>query len=323
MNGAINFTYTFSHGIEWGWPIAVYLLLAGMSGGALIVAILVRYYKKQQNITSLYKAASLLAFITIMLGMVCLVGDLEKPLYFWKILITYNFTSVMSIGVLALCIYIPLSFIICLYAFEKELLEILSKRFTFLKDLFITVMNILNSIRPFIEALCVVFAVIVCAYTGFLISVLVRFPILNTAILPALFVASGLSAGIGGSSLIAALGFKEHHHSDDLKTLHTIEWPVMAIEIMLIAMLFVSLIVGSEVQKIASAAFMGGVYSSLFWVGVIGIGFLLPLVLNFALGKKIGSSSIAFYISSFASVVGVLLLRIFIIYAGQTYDIFI
>ena len=29
MNGAINFTATFSHGVEWGWPIAVYLLLAG------------------------------------------------------------------------------------------------------------------------------------------------------------------------------------------------------------------------------------------------------------------------------------------------------
>ena len=47
MNGAINFTATFSHGVEWGWPIAVYLLLAGMSGGALVVAILVKFYKKQ------------------------------------------------------------------------------------------------------------------------------------------------------------------------------------------------------------------------------------------------------------------------------------
>lgn len=36
MDGALNFTATFSHGVEWGWPIAVYLLLAGMSGGALI-----------------------------------------------------------------------------------------------------------------------------------------------------------------------------------------------------------------------------------------------------------------------------------------------
>lgn len=323
MNSAINYTYTFSHGVEWGWPIAVYLLLAGMSGGALIVSILIRHYKKQEASTPLFKAASLLAFVTIMLGMVCLVGDLDKPLYFWKILINYNFNSVMSIGVLALCIYIPLSFVMVLYAFEDEILELLSKRFTFLKGLFVTVMQILNKIRPLVNALCIAFAVIVCAYTGFLISVLVRFPLLNTAVLPALFVASGLSAGIAGSSLLAALCFKEDHHSNDLKTLHKIEWPVMAVEIMLLGMIFVSLIIGSDAQKAASAAFCGGAWSGLFWLGVVGIGFCLPIALNFLLGKKVASSNLAFYMSSFASVIGVLLLRIFIVYAGQTYDIFI
>ena len=70
---------------------------------------------------------------------------------------------------------------------------------------------------------------------------LIRFPLLNTAVLPALFIASGLSAGISGSSLIAALFFKEDPHSSDL--------------------------------------------------------------------------------GSFAAVVGVLLLRVFILYAGQTYSI--
>ena len=48
MNGAINYTYGFSHGVEWGWPIAVYLLLAGISGGALIVALLVRFIKNNR-----------------------------------------------------------------------------------------------------------------------------------------------------------------------------------------------------------------------------------------------------------------------------------
>ena len=95
MNGAINFTYGFSHGVEWGWPIAVYLLLAGISGGALIVALMVRFYKKQHEDTPLLKAASLVSFSTIAFGMVFLVGDLEKPFYFWKILINYNFSSVM------------------------------------------------------------------------------------------------------------------------------------------------------------------------------------------------------------------------------------
>ncbi|CAD7289248.1 NrfD/PsrC family molybdoenzyme membrane anchor subunit [Campylobacter suis] len=317
MNGAINFTETFSHGaVVWHWPIAVYLLLAGMSGGALIVAILIRYYKKQCEITPLFKGASLLSLVTILLGMVCLVADLDRPLLFWKILINYNFNSVMSIGVAALCIYIPLSFVMCLYAFEKELLG-----FGIFSGLIKFIMAIVNAIRPLVFVLTLIFAVAICAYTGFLISVLVRFPILNTAVLPALFVASGLSAGIAGSSIIAALFFGEDTHSSDMKTLHTIEWPVLVAEILLISMLFVSLIIGSDVQKAASVAFFDGFYAKMFWIGVMGVGFGLPLVLNFCLGKTFAHTRLAFYVSALASIVGVLMLRMFILYAGQTYSI--
>ena len=308
MNGAINFTQTFSSGVVWHWPIAVYLLLAGMSGGALIVAILIRYYKKQNEFS----------FATILLGMVCLVGDLDKPLYFWKILINYNFKSVMSIGVLALCFYIPLSFFICLYAFEKELLP----RIGMFRNLLEFVMKILTPIRTFVIFLALIFAVVICAYTGFLISVLVRFPLLNTAVLPALFIASGLSAGIGASGLVAKILFKADHEHGDLHTLHVIEWPVMAAEILLIAMIFVSLVLGSDTQKFASVAFYNGGYAIMFWLGVVGIGFCVPIIFNFLLGKKISSSLLAFYVSGFSSILGVLMLRMFILYAGQTYSIF-
>jgi len=320
MNGAINFTYGFSHGVEWGWPIAVYLLLAGISGGALIVALLIRFYKKQQVDTPLLKAASLVSFVTIAFGMVFLVGDLEKPLYFWKILIHYNFTSVMSIGVMAISIYIPLTLIMCLYMFEKEISMVLAKK-SQLVSYFAMIMATLTKIRPFIEVLSVIFAVVICAYTGFLISVLVRFPILNTAILPALFVVSGLSAGTASASMVASYLFKENTHSADLKTLHTIEWPIMAVEIMLIAMLFVSLLVGNEFQQTTTVAFKSGLFANLFWFGVMGIGFGLPLVLNFGLGKKMASTHMAFYLSGMASVLGVLCLRMFIIYAGQTFGV--
>lgn len=313
MDGAINFSETFSHGVEWGWPIAVYLLLAGMSGGALIVAILLKHYKKQENFSPFFKAASLLAFVSIMLGMVCLIADLEKPLLFWKILINYNFKSVMSIGVAGLCVFIPLSFLMCLYAFSTEL-----KSFC---GIFDSIMKILNPLYPLLSALCLLFAVVICAYTGFLISVLIRFPLLNTAVLPALFVASGLSAGISGSSLVAALFFKEDPHSSDLHALHSVEFSVLGVEILLIMMIFVSLFIGSTYQQEAAVAFYSGVWAKFFWLGVVLVGFVVPFVLNFALGKSVANLKFSFYISSIAAVVGVLLLRIFILYAGQTYGI--
>jgi protein NrfD len=317
MNESIEFNVGFSHGVEWGWPIGVYLLLAGISGGALIIALALRYYKNQTQETPLLKAASLVSFITIALGMVFLVGDLEKPLYFWKILINYNFTSVMSIGVLALCLYIPLTFLIVVLVFESWIKERLGQ--TPLAKLFF-LFALIKPLRPFIHLLAFIFALVVCAYTGFLISVLVRFPLLNTAILPALFVVSGLSAGTAFSSIIASYYFQAEPHHGDMKTLHTVEWPVMALEMLLLFMLFVSLIVGTNVDKQAAAAFFEGAYPPLFWLGVVGMGFGVPLVLNFLLGKTVAHSRMSFYISGIASILGVLSLRLFILYAGQTFS---
>jgi len=313
MNSAINFTVGFSHGVEWGWPIAVYLLLAGISGGAMMVALMIRRYKGQQEDTALLKAASLVALVTISLGMVFLVGDLEKPFYFWKILIHYNFKSVMSIGVMAISFYIPLAALMCVYVFEETIV----RHFGFLSSL----VKILKILRPMVEFLTLLFAVVICAYTGFLISVLVRFPILNTAILPALFVASGLGAGNAASGLVATLFFEEDQHSSDLGIIHKIEWPIMATEILFLGMLYVSLLIGNEAQKSTLGAFTGSEWSYLFWYGIVGIGFVIPIILNFFLGKKIAHTKEVFYVTCVAGIVGVLCLRIFILYAGQSFGV--
>ena len=78
-------------------------------------------YKKQtaQN-TPILKAASLIGSVTILLGMVCLVLDLTNPLWFWRILVFYNPTSVMSLGVMALLCYIPLVCILTLVALRDS-----------------------------------------------------------------------------------------------------------------------------------------------------------------------------------------------------------
>ena len=96
MDITMNFTLGLTQGISWPWPIAVYLFLAGISGGAVAVAIMLNLYKKQtaQN-TPILKAASLIGAVTIILGMVCLVADLTNPLWVWWILVYFNLSSVL------------------------------------------------------------------------------------------------------------------------------------------------------------------------------------------------------------------------------------
>lgn len=308
MEQVVDFTIGFSENVAWPWPIAVYLFLAGISGGAFAAAALVRIFRKQTQITPLFQAASFIALVTILLGMVCLVFDLTKPLDFWKILIFYNPTSVMSVGVMALLVFIPTMFLVTLvsfYEFEPV------KRLVDGIPCGAALLSVLRKILPALTWIGLVFALTVCAYTGFLISALVRFPLINTAVLPALFVASGLSAGIACNQLGAVM-LGESHESHDVHVLHVAEWPVMAAEALCIFMIAFALMTGIESAQMAAKAFVDGFWATEFWVGVVGVGFICPVLIAFF--KKSFATVVA---SALCSVVGMMCLRFFILYAGQ------
>ncbi|WP_299808624.1 NrfD/PsrC family molybdoenzyme membrane anchor subunit [uncultured Shewanella sp.] len=315
MDGNIEFTMGLSEGLAWPWPIAVYLFFAGISGGALATALFLRFYKQQTTNTPFYKAAALISFVTISLGMLCLVLDLTNPLFFWRILVYYNLNSVMSIGVIALSVYIPLVALICLFAFEEEIREIPALK------VLVPVVEKLQGIRRPCEVTVLVLALAVCAYTGFLISALIRFPIINTSVLPALFIASGISAGAAAAKMLAVSMFKEDLHSQDMKVLHGAEWPIMIAEMLFIFMIVTSLMTGNAGAQSAFAAFHTGEWAAVFWFGVVGLGFGGPLLLNFATGKSFSHSAKAFYLSGVCAVTGMMCLRMFILYAGQNFAI--
>ena len=290
MDIAMNFTLGLSQGIAWPWPIAVYLFLAGISGGAVAVALMLNRYRNQvaEN-TPVLKAATLVGFVTIVLGMICLVADLTNPLVFWRILIYYNLTSVMSLGVIALLFYIPLVFVLMLVAFRKEVKG--CGALAWLDG----IIGAFDGIRGALQW--------------------IGFPLINTAVLPALFIASGLSAGAAAAKLVAVGCFGEEEHSADMKLLHGAEWPIMAAEALCIFMIAVSLISGNAAAQAAVEAFVSGTWSTVFWVGVVGVGFVLPVLLNFV------KSTASFYLAGLCSVVGMLCLRHFILYAGQIFGL--
>ncbi|MBY5991356.1 NrfD/PsrC family molybdoenzyme membrane anchor subunit [Ferrimonas balearica] len=314
MNG-IDFTTGLGGAIAWPWPIAVYLFFAGISGGALSVAMLMRFYKGQTGNTPLLKAASVVSVVTILLGMLCLVLDLTNPLFFWKILVFYNFNSVMSLGVVVLCLYIPLTMVIAAFALRDELARV--PQIAFL----LPWLDRLAGLRRPCEWAGLISAVAVCAYTGFLISALVRFPIINSSILPALFVVSGLSAGTAVAKLVAVKLFGEDLHSSEMHLLHGAEWPIMAVEAMFLFMLFSGLIFGDAAGNAAMAAFSEGVWGALFWFGVVGLGFALPLAFNFAFGTRFAHSHRAFYLTCASVVSGMMCLRLFLLMGGQVYGL--
>ncbi len=58
----LDFTIGLSEGVAWPWPIAVYLFLAGISGGAVAIAICLNLFRGTHLNTPIMKAASLIGF---------------------------------------------------------------------------------------------------------------------------------------------------------------------------------------------------------------------------------------------------------------------
>lgn len=307
----LDFTIGLSEGVAWPWPIAVYLFLAGISGGAVAVAICMNLFRGVHLDTPIMKSASLIGFVTIVLGMICLVLDLTNPLLFWRILIYYNPTSVMSIGVMALLFYIPLVFVLMCVSLRTEITSI-----GFLKWLD-PIIGFFAKFRTLLDWLVLILAVAICAYTGFLISALIRFPLINTAVLPALFVASGFSAGCAATKVLSAWLFGADRHGADLHALHAAEWPIMAVEALCLLMIIIAMVSGNEAAQAAFAAFTTGLWAQVFWIGAVGVGFLVPLALSFFGSRSFRDSAAAFYVSGLAAICGMMCLRLFIIYAGQ------
>ena len=190
----------------------------------------------------------------------------------------------MSIGVAALLFYIPLLFVLTLLVFRD--LPILK----FLKPL----TDFLAHFRVVLDWVVMILAVVICAYTGFLIS--------------ALFVASGFSAGCAAIRLFA-ICFGAEREDSSMHILHVAEYPIILVEAMCIFMIAVSLITGTEVAKIAFSAFTTGVWAWVFWLGAIFVGMIVPITLSFFRS--------AFYTSGLAAICGMMCLRLFILYAGQ------
>ncbi|AZG36311.1 MULTISPECIES: NrfD/PsrC family molybdoenzyme membrane anchor subunit [Shewanella] len=298
--------------VTWNWVIAVYLFMAGLSAGSVLIGIGMRWYSRDKQTESpILKAAALIGPVAISLGLACLVFDLTKPFHFWLILVNYNFQSVMAIGVAALLAYSPLGIAYALIVLKDDLPK---WKLGFLSG----IADLLMPFRKIIEVLLFILAIGVGAYTGFLISAMNAYPMLNTAVLPALFLVSGLSAGAAANLVVALLMFNTDTHSPEVAKMHRIELPVIIAEMMFLVMLFSALYFTGGSAATALASLNTGIWASVFWIGVVGIGFAIPLLAMLLPSSARHSKALMLTVAC-CSLTGVLALRHFIVYAGQSY----
>lgn len=227
----------------------------------------------------------------------------------------YSFTSVMSMGVMLFQLYMVVLVLWLAKIFEQDLLA-LQQRWLPKLGIVQKVLTLLTPVHRGLETLMLVLAVLLGAYTGFLLSALKSYPFLNNPILPVLFLFSGISSGAAVALIAMAIRQRNNPHSTEAHFVHRMEIPVVWGEIFLLVAFFVGLALGDDGKvRALVAALGGGFWTGWFWLGVVGLGLIVPMLLKPWVNRSSGIPAVL--AACGASLIGVLMLRFFILYAGQ------
>ena len=293
--------------VAWGQLIAIYLFLAGIAGGALLTASLTDLFSKKQY-PKVIRSGAYIAVVSIVVGLGLLVFDLGRPLSFWKLLLNVNMGSVMSIGVFIVSGFTGLSFVYAYLVWSTAVAQ---------KQIQVTSANTevaatsesqgIQVFRKPVAALGVLFSVATATYTGFLLSDVTTNNFWSTGFLgieaipflPILFLVSATSTGLAATLIGAFRG-------GDLTAYKKIDMVLIIVEIVLIAILYLSV----------KPIFFSGSMATLFWLGVVSVGLIVPLLLSiYGIAKH---KNVLLPVCGMV-VIGGLSLRYFVVYTGQLF----
>lgn len=295
----------------WGPMIAIYLFLAGAAAGAYLTSSLISF--KYPTAIKMRKAGRFIAPVLLAIGLVMLMLDAEaglhNPLRFIGLL--FNPRSIMTIGVYIICVFMPIALIVAFLEWKDRAVP-----------------------RP-LDIVGDVAALCLAGYTGFLLGDSLGVPLWHNSVLPALFIVSALTSGM---ALVVLAGlFLEKEEYEKMALLRPIHIVLAVLEVVLIAaMLFIASGKGAAGAESVSMITSGSLAPA-FWVGIIGIGLVLPLVMDVlaARSSKQGSAAVKASASGQAAqsitseaigqvgvVIGGFLLRFVVVMAGVTMILF-
>jgi formate-dependent nitrite reductase membrane component NrfD len=296
---------------HWGWLVAIYLFLGGMGAGSFLMAAAVELtglrYKQKYCPTAMAGAG--VSGPLILIGTVLLIFDLGAGLREpWRILYMFtNFESVMTWGIWILSLFLPISFLygaLEIMHVHSEILPWLRKRLRFLPETLPY-----RRIKRVVCSVGSVLAIGTAIYTGVLLSVVKAVPLWNTILLPALFLVSAVSTGMGLTfDLAATLAVPElHRRYSHMPLIHLI---FIGLEIALLALLLImALDQGGAAAESARLILLGN-RSVVFWVLVVGFGMVYPFMVHvYALARKTHG-----YVSGILSGAGIVIAGLFVRY---------
>ncbi|HET7342207.1 MAG TPA: NrfD/PsrC family molybdoenzyme membrane anchor subunit [Methylomirabilota bacterium] len=236
---------------HWEMMIVWYFFLGGVAGGAYFTAAIADNFGSATD-RAVARAGYLLSLPLALACGLLLIADLGVPTRFLHMITDFKFWDPMSIGAWAVGLFGAFSFVSSVLSLSGSEASL--------------------ALRRKISLVGIFFGFFLASYTGVLLSNSAMPFWRDARLMGALFLASGASTGIAAITLVlfvsgaaAGEGWGKLKHADRYS---------MVLELVLLLALVVLL--GAAGQPLTS-----GHYATLFWGGLIGVGLVLPLVLDF------------------------------------------
>ncbi len=292
----------------WGWEIPVYLFLGGLVAGMMLISgYLVfsgRYRERTQ--CACYQVPTI-SLALLSLGMFTLFLDLEHKAYVWRLYTTFEIVSPMSWGAWILILVYPAIAALLLLRAPDSWGE---KWHGYLRPLIqwtATWRDNPNIVRT-IGIVNMLLGGLLGMYTGVLLSAAGARPLWSSSILWLLFLVSGASSAAALVHMIA-------RDRSERELLAKADNGFLIFELFVIALFFIGLLNTSQSHVAAAMLLFSGPYAPVFWVFVVGLGIIVPLFVQIlAVQHKVQHTPIP----PLLVLLGGLILRFVIVYAGQT-----
>ena len=236
---------------HWEMMIVWYFFLGGIAGGAYFTAAIADNFGSARD-RNVARVGYLLSLPLVGACGLLLIADLGVPTRFMNMMRTLKFWDPMSLGAWAVGVF-------GMFTFVSSVLSLSSSAS-------------MASLRRKVSLIGMFFGFFLASYTGVLLSSSAMPFWSDARLMGALFLASGASTGIAAITLIMFLtgqaageGWGKLKHADRYS---------MLLELVLLLALL-------GLLGAAARPLTGGHWAPLFWGGLVGLGLIIPLVLDF------------------------------------------
>ena len=271
---------------NWGWSIAFFLWFIGLSGMGMFL----NGWVREKALVYLCAAASILGTLLVVSHLARLTN---LPMAAWHTLtnFSFNFGSWMMIGMLLLTLQC------CVTVFYALALA----------GVFKSCKNLV--LGDGFNRMAMALGVVVTIYSGFLLTQAVGVTLWNTALIPLLWIMSGMASAISSIELMMVAG---QIPAEKVRwSRRTALWTEAAELFTIFAFVHVALSSASAAARVGAESMIDGPYSLMFWLGVVVFGSIIPLSINLVTRKHA-----ALAVSAVLGLAGALMLRASVLFAG-------